>query len=1121
MPKFGTSVPVESVMPRNTSPAWITRLVTFVIALVVMTTSAWAQDYTLTKSSGLLETRPGNATKLNVSTLDTDHLEPVSLPFEFHYYGRPYSAVDAAVAGFVLPGSGHAIVNADSNFSNHGQDLTTNAFPYSLNGRTASAGGPAYADGIIAPLWLRTIRVNDGSVGASAAYTWVVGSAPNRRVIVSWDNVSVSASTSAVITMQVHIHETTHRIVFAYSTGTTGYSNTKYVCGIDSPLESRFTVPLANSRENIGYPGNDFIFDPRVTTFSGKLTYDKLVSDSSGIGNTVSAGVPLGGLVLELRGNGGFVSNTTKTAADGTYSVTGYGLDATTNGSITLLARGTAARVHSGGTTPTTVEWGAATPSLASGSALGTTGLSSSNDASASLRSAFNIVLGCERTAAWAAARTPATIPFIDALLDEAGAGTSSYQSANGAAAAFIVVGGKSSPNPDAWDDGIVTKLYARHVLAVIAGAPATAYDDRFDAASTAQHAFAEAFGFACWSVISGQTTCVDATSSSAAVVRNLEAPVLTVARSDAVAGAVTGSLFDLTDAANEVHDGFDGTTEQDAFVRVVDSMSGAPTAASFLQAWADAGKDAFAITRVHVGNGVLPDDGSEPSDTLPEAMSFGEIGRRRTGFVLNRYSEDWFQLTVSESVSSIVADVTWQRFTVNAQVLLEIRSGAGTLLATGASIGATGPVRASTGALAAGSYYVRLRHESGATIPTYEIQAYKPLTISAAPIRDWTAGQGYDIPLGVDGGVPPYTFTPGAGGLPPGIGISTANNHGTGTPTTAGSYGVQLTVKDSGTPQNTAIASQSVVIAPPVDVALAPFVAFPLGLAIDTTLPVTGGTPPLDLDLVGGMLPEGLAIDGAFRVTGTASIAGATPFELEATDVASSTESAAVRGVVCPQGLPKNLLVDLAAGDAACGFWIDAIQGSTLRFSAKTKPKAVKRALTVTVLGPDRLAIAGLKVKAPLGGASCASIPCAKSGRYYVILSSASGDATQLIAAIGAVPPKSGKVLFDDLAPGTAQRSATFGALAGAKVTIRVTPAKKSPLKAAFTALLAPDGLVHSDGVVVKAAGNGLTVTATLPDSGTWSLLFTAGPVDGEPGDITVSYSLKQPKSGAFEADD
>lgn len=144
-------------------------------------------------------------------------------------------------------------------------------------------------------------------------------------------------------------------------------------------------------------------------------------------------------------------------------------------------------------------------------------------------------------------------------------------------------------------------------------------------------------------------------------------------------------------------------------------------------------------------------------------------------------------------------------------------------------------------------------------------------------------------------GSVPPLTWQ--AAGLPPGLSLATTPdtmNPGatmgdaeiTGVPTTVGDYLITITVTDA----SGASATQ-----------LVPLRVSPMGLWHDNVpgtvgeeysagLFVAGGVPPYSLTIVSGKLPEGLALDGAGRITGTPLESGGFGLRLRGTDAAGET---------------------------------------------------------------------------------------------------------------------------------------------------------------------------------------------------------------------------------------
>jgi hypothetical protein len=1091
-----------------------------VFALAALAASAWAQDYTVTTATNQLEARPNAATAYNITSSgdDTQRRATATLPFDFPYYGSSVREITISAAAFIVPRSMSSIVNQMYITSSHGQDATSGAFPYS----EASGGGSGDSgtDGVIAALW-HYLHVNDSLAPAGRVYTWTTGAAPNRHFVVSWDNAKTGIAGAGAITVQIQLYEGTGRVCFAYSSGTYPSSlSGGYVCGIDSPIDTRFTAPLAADTTNTGYPGSDFILDPATVTGTGTLLYDRIISDASGIGNTTQANTAARHCRVELRRNSdGYVYATGETADDGTFSVTGFGLPAATPGSIVLLAQNAACRVAatpSGATTSWTLDNAF---SFTSNTNLGTRTLTAATDANGDTRAALHVARTCYATYQWASTRTAATIPQVETLLHPASTAATSYQPA-GVSPASLRIASRAASNPDSWDDAMITKAYGRHVLAAIAGAPSTAYDDHFDAVSDEQNAFAEGFGYWLWAVVSETSQAIDGTSANSAAVHDLESPDVTVPKGPGVAGCVAGALYDLLDSANETGDTVDGTLTQERVFTTADTLTVAPKVDTFLQAWLDAGYDGVAITRGFATSGALADDVFEPNDDRTEAPSAGTVGFLPKTLVLNRFNDDWVSVTLPAAAVALGADAKYDKFTTGADLALEIRDQGGTLLASGTYIAGAGALHAATGAVPAGTYRVGVRHLSGGTVQAYVLQVFVPPTMDTKPVRDWTIGRPYDLPLGVADGIAPYTLVTTSGAMPPGMGLNPETLRGTGTPTTLGAFPLTIELRDSGDPVNVISRSETVTIHDVLKIGVAPYVGFPAGRAVEASLPTREGTPPFTLARTSGALPEGLALaPGTFDVTGTADPQPSVTLELDAVDVAGSADHITTRAIVAVAADIPNAPADLAAGDDACGWWFDAVQGSAVSFKAKTAKGRVKRLLTGAVLAPDRSEVLTAKVKGKLGGVSVSRLVCPLSGRYCVIAASDAGEATQLLGSVGVKPPKSGKAKLVDFAP-TATTEIEVGALPSATLTLKFKGDKKQQLTPKVVSVTKPDGTPVVFGGNVVVDGFNATLTMTLPEGGTWTIVVGATSATGTPGKLSYSYKLAQPKDAAYSAD-
>jgi hypothetical protein len=1091
------------------------------VGVAAIAASAWAQDYTVTTGTGRLEARPAGATQLTISSQNgagSGFSTGVTLPFEFRYYGGLYTTATIAASGCIVPGRTTAIGGSvmDNN-SPHGQDTTSGAFPYSLSGSGGS--GAQNVNGIIAPFWAGLAHVNDGSANPGFVYIWTSGSAPTRHFVVSWENVGTYNPTP-VATIQVHLYEGTDRVVFAYSTGAS-YTGSSYVCGLDSPNDNRYTVPssLANSRSNTGYPGSDFVFDPRVVSYTGTLLYDKIVSDASGIGNSVLANRPLDGFRVELR-NAGVVASETTTASNGSFTIVGAALPTSAVGSLAVLAQNSACRASTSGATPTT-EWVVSSSLAFSANAnIGTVALGAGADATASIRSAFNAAHACMIARDWAVARTADAISPVELALDDSISLPSEYVSIS----SIVRVGGQASANPDAWDDGVVVKTYARHVLKSIAGPQPTAYDYRFDAVTDPYNAFAEGFGCYLWAAVSGASTLVDGKSSNSGVTYDLEHPTITVAKGSDVAGCVAAGLYDLLDPANETSDAVDGTLAPEKAFHVVDTMAVAPTADTFVTAWTAAGYDGPSVVRTLIGERALTDDALEPNDSTDEPTQLGSVGAVRKNLVLNRLNDDWFSVTLAAAAPSLIADATYDHASFSAVIALEIRDAAGALVATGTPVGSSGRYHATTGSVVAGTYKIGVRHVSGVTIPSYSVQSYLTLDMPTAPLLDWTVGRDYDVPLGVVGGIPPFAVTTPSSSMPAGLGPNSTTLHASGRPTTPGTQQVTVQVKDDGDPANLVQRTQTVTIHDVFKLPIAPFVGFPAGKSVDATLPTHEGTPPFTLTMSSGALPAGLSFaPNSLHVTGTASLGPSTQFSLDGVDVAGSADHVAERAVVAVAMNGKKTPADLALQTDACGWWFDAVEGSTMAFTAATAKGRAKRGLSGTLLAPDRRAVLGGRGGGGTGLIVASKLVCPLSGRYYfVALATDNGPATQLLGTATVKLPKSGKGLNKTFAP-SATTTIEFGAVPGSTATVKFAGDKRATLVAKVVSVTDPNG-VAIPGVtlatLIKPTPTGGTLTLPLPVGGTWKVVLGATSTTGTPGKLTYSYALKQLKGALYSAE-
>ena len=158
-------------------------------------------------------------------------------------------------------------------------------------------------------------------------------------------------------------------------------------------------------------------------------------------------------------------------------------------------------------------------------------------------------------------------------------------------------------------------------------------------------------------------------------------------------------------------------------------------------------------------------------------------------------------------------------------------------------------------------------------------------LSISTVTLPDATAGTAY-IPrlLGAAGGTPPYTWAVSAGVSPPGLTISNTGVTG-GTPSLAGRYSFDVTVRDSSVPQQTVTGPVSIAVVPVITTtSLAP-VATAGTVYPSQSLNATPGTSPFVWRVSSGGLPRGLSLSGQGTLSGTPTGIGTFSFTISIND--------------------------------------------------------------------------------------------------------------------------------------------------------------------------------------------------------------------------------------------
>jgi hypothetical protein len=1062
-----------------------------------------ATDYVIQQyaQGSRYESPPASATTESISGDDADGT--VTLPFAITYFGTSYTSATVHTNGwmsFVLPSGTYAAYSSSS-------------FP--LMETDSSSGTSMY--GTICPYW------DDLMVTGSATIkSWTVGTTPNRRFVISWEGVTDYNTQTASCSFQVKLYESSNSIEFGYSTSGTWPPSAWYTAGIEA-ADGRYQYPSALSNGgNSGQPPYDFSFDLPKIYVTGRVIYDRYVVSESGGFSGSQANLPLAGFRVEARNASNVVVGATTTDANGDFVLEAAGVPPSAFGSVVVCSQTTACAVR--GTTggPLYTMPIKTNLSYAADVNIGTISLHEGVDSGGVGREPLNIARTIQTVATWASSRMSGSIPFLEVLYS-ASQSASTYTAKVGTTPALMRVGGTTA-NRDAWDLSVIRKTYGRHVLGALATDPTSSYSPAFDAVSDPQNAFAEGFGYYLNAVISGDRKYLDVISSSATNAIDLEDAQPTTRKGADVAAWVAQALYDLTDGANEEWDVFAGAFSpgEQAFL-IVDSLSAPVTATTFFNAWLNAGYDGPALSRNFIHHGLISDDDDEPNEDSTTAAPISTFGFLKKDRVLNLYNADWYEFTLPEATTSLTASVYFDRVKYSSsQVALELRSAGNSVLAVGSAADAAAPFKLTTNSLPAGLYRLAVSLNSGGPVGAYTIQAFSQLKFKAAEFQPWTVGRPYNVPLTITGGIPPYILTIPSNHIgPAGLVLDGENSRVTGTPSgpAAGvpkygffKYDFLMTAQDSAQPPNQVQGLQSFTLNDIVRSRFNEFVTFADGKTVDRQWPPIGGTPQYTASIDQGQLPNGLSVTAGadVRFVGTPETPGSNEFKVTTTDSAGSAASTLTTAVVCvPAGL-----AELAAGKSACGFYVDALKGSSVTLTVTTSKKKPVRALRVVLYDVDGSSVLPTTPKLGKGRATVPKFTAPNSGRYFCVVASDDElDATQLKCVAKVIVPKVAKGDAGSLAfGGDDRKDVQVGLLSAGTLTLTLKPDRKSGLHVKVLEIRDPTGAVTAPAETeLKTKGGVVTFTRKVDVAGTWTVVIGAEP--GPRGTFTYVAKLKQPK--------
>ena len=200
-------------------------------------------------------------------------------------------------------------------------------------------------------------------------------------------------------------------------------------------------------------------------------------------------------------------------------------------------------------------------------------------------------------------------------------------------------------------------------------------------------------------------------------------------------------------------------------------------------------------------------------------------------------------------------------------------------------------------------------------TVSAEDEEPVEPLELEFVGLTEGTLNVAYSALISASGGTAPYTFSPLAGSLPPGVLLS-SNGTLAGTPTQAGTFAFSILARDSRGTTGTGNFTITISSTSPVTVKL----EGPTTGAINTTysgvLTATGGTAPYTFAITAGSLPPDVKLNSATgALAGKLTKVGAFTFTAQATDSKGVKGAATVTiNVTATAALTVNLVGSTSA---------------------------------------------------------------------------------------------------------------------------------------------------------------------------------------------------------------
>jgi len=375
-------------------------------------------------------------------------------------------------------------------------------------------------------------------------------------------------------------------------------------------------------------------------------------------------------------------------------------------------------------------------------------------------------------------------------------------------------------------------------------------------------------------------------------------------------------------------------------------------------------------------------------------------------------------------------------------------------------------------------------------------------LTIDPAALSGGTVGSAYSVNVQPLGGTTPYTWAVASGTLPPGTSLNGSSGVISGTPTSAGTFTVNIRVTDSSSPVQTATQQFSLVIAPAtLKIGTASLPNGTTSIAYSSTIAATGGTTPYTWSVSSGILPAGLSLNtSSGAITGTPTTNGTSTFTVKVTDSGGPAQTATQTFTVSISTGLTITTTSLASGTAGLTYT------ATLQAQSGTPPYT----WSMTGLLP-----AGLTLNASTGIIS--GTPTATGTFSFIVkvadTSSPAQSATQALSLF-INPPTTEPItptfsftnISGTVAPGTNITSATVQLSQASSAEYTGTLSLALTPNSSVTGL--PAGYLGDAGFVSSTGTKSASSTLTIPAS-TTSVAFPTFDPGTVAGNIGITLTI------------